>query len=66
MARERELLNHPMALARIIELAAGTVSTAHYHSNVHEYIVCLDGDSGATFGRCDVFDEPYGFAPIVI
>jgi quercetin dioxygenase-like cupin family protein len=46
MARERELLNHPMALARIIELAAGTVSPAHYHSNVHEYIVCLDGEIG--------------------
>lgn len=23
-------------------------------------IVCLDGDSGETIGRCDVFDEPYG------
>ncbi len=23
-------------------------------------IVCLDGDSGAAIGRCDVFDEPYG------
>lgn len=23
-------------------------------------IVCLDGDSGKTLGRCDVFDEPYG------
>jgi YVTN family beta-propeller protein len=23
-------------------------------------IVCLNGDSGEVFGRCDVFDEPYG------
>jgi quercetin dioxygenase-like cupin family protein len=44
MAGERELLNHPMALARVIELGAGTASPAHYHSNVHEYIVCLDGE----------------------
>lgn len=44
MANERELLNHPLALARVVELAAGTASPAHYHSNVHEYIVCLDGE----------------------
>ena len=23
-------------------------------------LVCLDGDSGKVFGRCNVFDEPYG------
>lgn len=44
MAGERELLNHPAALARIIELTAASVSRAHYHSNMHEYIVCLDGE----------------------
>jgi uncharacterized cupin superfamily protein len=44
MAGELELLRHPLALARIIELAAFTSSPAHYHSIVHEYIVCLHGE----------------------
>ena len=50
MAEQHELLNHPMARARIIELAAFTVSPAHYHTNVHEYIVCLEGEIGLLAG----------------
>jgi quercetin dioxygenase-like cupin family protein len=48
------LLKHEAALVRLMELGALTTSPAHYHSKMHEQIVCLEGkiavfsDSGRT------------------
>lgn len=38
------LLEHGSALVRVMELSALATAPAHYHSTVHEYIVCLEGE----------------------
>ena len=37
------LIRHEAARVRVMKLAALTASPAHYHTHVHEYIVCLEG-----------------------
>ncbi len=38
------LLKHDAALVRIMQLDARAISPAHYHTEVHEHIVCLEGE----------------------
>lgn len=44
MTKHTVLLEHGSALVRVMELPALATAPAHYHSTLHEYIVCLEGE----------------------
>ena len=44
MTKHTVLLEHGSALVRVMELPALATTPAHYHSTLHEYIVCLEGE----------------------